>query len=80
MKGILINIKNIIPYFIIVIIYFFFVNLEAKKQRNKINLEQNEPITESLVGNTLLDKKVITTTNEVKLRLSIPVIPYRHKD
>ena len=40
MKYILKNVKNIIPYLLLVAVYFFFVNLEARKSQDR-NLEEN---------------------------------------
>ena len=66
MKSILIKIKNLIPYLILISIYFFFVNIEAKKdlKNNKPNkIQINENINNS-------------SNNSIKSRISIPVIPY----
>ena len=53
MKSILMlikNLKNLIPYFLLIATYFFFVNLEARKDQNKnrneINLVDNNSISE----------------------------------
>ncbi len=65
MKSLLINIKNLIPYLILIAIYFFFVNIEAKKNQTKtlnIYLEQ-----------TNQSKSDIEEKNRI---ISIPVIPY----
>ena len=66
MKSLVINIKNLIPYFILIAIYFFFVNLEARK--GKINIDS-------------IDLKIDTSANksnnkDTNQRISIPVIPY----
>ncbi len=66
MKSLVINIKNLLPYLILISIYFFFVNLEARKE--KINIDSN-------------DIKIDTSANksnhkDTNLRMSIPVIPY----
>ena len=60
------NIKNTLPYLLLISIYFFFVNLEAKKDKNS-NLDlEDESITR--------DYKSVY--NEKTLRITIPVIPY----
>ena len=69
MKSLVINIKNLIPYFILIAIYFFFVNLEARKGKN--NIES-------------IDIKIDSSANksnhkDTNRRISIPVIPYNPK-
>ena len=58
------HIRNLLPYLLLISVYFFFVNLEARKDiEENLNSEQK---------NNLLNK-----TNENKnLRIQIPVIPY----
>lgn len=67
MKLLLINLKNLIPYLFLVAVYFFFVNLEARKEQYNIN---NKPL--------IKDDK--TVNNDTNLRFSIPVIPYNNKN
>ena len=57
------NIKNLLPYFLLIAIYFFIVNIEASKD-NKIIDSQRE----------LVENKSSKINKEIKLR--IPVIPY----
>ena len=66
----IINIKNSLPYLLLIAIYFFFINIEAKndlnsykKYNSKFDKENNRiyPELESI------DKTLI---------ISIPVIPY----
>ena len=61
------NIKNLLPYFLLIAIYFFFVNLEARK-------------TDKIIRNSE-EKKVLTDDKssiyEEKMRIKIPVIPYK---
>ncbi len=59
------SIRNLVPYFLLIGIYFFFVNLEA---RNDTRRNQNT-LKEKLVTD---DKSIIDKT----LRISIPVVPY----
>ena len=61
------NIRNLLPYFLLISIYFFFVNLEARKE-NKI-------IFDSENKNILPDIKSISDKN--KSRIKIPVVPYK---
>ena len=54
------------PYLILIVIYFFFVNLEARKEKNNIDS---------------IDIKIDANSNksnnkDTNLRMSIPVIPY----
>ena len=67
MKSLLINLKNLSPYFILVCIYFFFINIEARNTYNN-STKQNDN------ENTSNDKKL--DINKVNLRITIPVIPY----
>tara|TARA_Y100001968_G_scaffold310932_1_gene332365 strand:- start:156 stop:353 length:198 start_codon:yes stop_codon:yes gene_type:complete len=58
--------RNLLPYFIIIAIYFFFINLEARKHNNeKLLIEK--------MNNT---KDNQSNLNDKNLRLKIPVIPY----
>ena len=63
------NLKNIIPYLIIVAIYFFFINLEAQKEKNKSTNNKRIFSKEKLS----LEKPMIKNQNS---RILIPVIPY----
>ena len=66
MRSLVINIKNLIPYLILIAIYFFFVNLEARKGKNNI-----ESIGIKIDKDANKSNKIDTN-----LRMSIPVIPY----
>ncbi len=60
------NIKNLLPYLLLIAIYFFFINFETRKEKNNtkiIEKEYNLPNDKSNV-----EKK--------HLRIKIPVIPY----
>ena len=60
------NIRNLLPYFLLVAIYFFFINLEARKEKHN--------------NNDLLKKDmsadVKSRYDENNSRIQIPVIPY----
>ena len=62
MKLILLNIKNLLPYFLLIIIYFIIVNIEAQQSQYQIinDIEKNKDIK----------------IDSVK-RIIIPVIPYQ---
>ena len=60
------NTKNLIPYFFLIAIYFFFVNLEARKEKYNIRYGENENIDP-------IDKSNI---DDKELKLKIPVVPY----
>tara|TARA_Y100001968_G_C19394816_1_gene737648 strand:+ start:710 stop:925 length:216 start_codon:yes stop_codon:yes gene_type:complete len=69
MKSIIIllkNIKNLLPYIILIAIYFFFVNLEAIKETDN-NIFTDKENSESIEKSIIDDKE---------LRIKIPVIPY----
>ena len=70
MKPIIINIKNLLPYIILIIIYFFFVNIEAQNDQRKSILDKK--IIKTIVDNKEDKSKLINT----KKRISIPVIPF----
>ena len=68
MKSFIINIKNLLPYFLLIIIYFLFVNLEARKDESRLNKDR-------IIDYNKLQKEKSYTTNSGK-RIQIPVIPY----
>ena len=61
-------IKNIIPYLLLIAIYFFFINLEARND-NEINQKINQK------SNIL---KTTSNIDEKQQRVSIPVVPYQN--
>ena len=65
-KVILKNIGNQLPYLILIAIYFFFVNLEARKEETKSDITNKE--------NSPLDNKSLVKDKQI--RIKIPVIPY----
>ena len=60
------NIRNLLPYMSLIALYFFFINIEAKKNKNSQESIENEKILTN--EETKLDEKI--------LRVVIPVIPY----
>ena len=62
------NIKNLLPYFLLIALYFFFINLETRKA--KIN---NKIID---IKKQLADDKSMEYNKE-QLRIAIPVVPYK---
>ena len=71
MKPILIllkNFKNLLPYFLLIAIYFFFINLETRKEKinNKIIEIEKQLVEDKSIGN---DKN--------KLRIAIQDVPYK---
>ena len=70
LKSFFVNIKNLTPYLILISIYFFFINIEA---RNNINNRK--------LGNKEYDHKKDNlntfSVNENKpQKIAIPVIPF----
>ncbi len=63
------NLRNLIPYFLLIATYFFFVNLEARKESKKDLLRENDLIKLSEDKSSSIKKQ---------LRLAIPVIPYKN--
>ena len=60
------KIKDLLPYFLLITIYFFFINLETRKEKNNNRtIEKNNELTDN--KSSIYDKQ---------LRIKIPVIPY----
>ena len=61
------KIKNLLPYFLLISVYFFFINLEARKDKNyNRDLEKEYKIPSNK-----------NTQDDNQMRISIPVIPYK---
>ena len=60
------NLKNLIPYFLLIAIYFFFVNLEARNENDSVRKAQKEKIL----------AKEQSSIDDRDLRIKIPVIPH----
>ncbi len=62
------NIKNLLPYFLLIALYFFLINLETReRQKNKPILKNESQINDVKSG----------SDNKKQFRISIPVVPYR---
>ena len=61
------NIKNLLPYLLLIAIYFFFVNLEARKDNETNRRNENEA--------KLIEEK--SSEQNKQQRIKIPVIPYK---
>ena len=61
------NIKNLLPYLLLIAIYFFFVNLEARKDNETNRTNENEA--------KLIEEK--SSEQNKQQRIRIPVIPYK---
>ena len=61
------NIKNLLPYLLLIAIYFFFVNLEARKDNETNRTNENE--------SKLIEEK--SSEQNKQQRIKIPVIPYK---
>tara|TARA_Y100001968_G_C19083874_1_gene584343 strand:- start:143 stop:361 length:219 start_codon:yes stop_codon:yes gene_type:complete len=72
MKSFITNIKNLIPYFILISIYFLFINIEARntnfrqQKMNRIRESDND------------DKSFKSDIEDSDIRISIPVVPYEN--
>ena len=72
MKFILLIMKNtinVLPYFMLIGIYFFFIGLEEKKERKIDSTLKKEYNIQNNIVNA--EKKI--------MRINIPVIPYKEK-
>ncbi|WP_269624822.1 hypothetical protein [Prochlorococcus marinus] len=58
--------RNQMPYLLLIAIYFFFVNIEAKKEKNK-NLKSYE---KKILHNNTSD------SDDKNIRIEIPVVPF----
>ena len=63
------NIRNTVPYLILILIYFLFINIEAKKDKNSQEIIENE--YRSPDGKSNLEDKV--------MKIEIPVIPFKEQ-
>ena len=61
------NIKNLLPYLLLIAIYFFFVNLEAGRDKETNRTKMKESL--------LIEEK--STEQNKQQRIKIPVIPYK---
>ena len=61
------SIKNLLPYLLLIAIYFFFVNLEARKDNETNRTNENEA--------KLIEEK--SSEKNKQQRIKIPVIPYK---
>ena len=65
-KSVFTSIKDLLPYLLLISIYFFFINIEARNEKDK-NYKQ-------LVDNELNDNNLNIQDNNI--RIKIPIIPY----
>ena len=61
------KIKNLLPYLLLIAIYFFFINLEAGKDKKTNRSKENESM--------LIEEK--STKQYKQQRIKIPVIQYK---
>ena len=66
-SKIITNIKKLLPYLLLISIYFFFINLEAGKDKKPNATSKNEYI--------VTDEE--SSEQYKPQRIEIPVIPYR---
>tara|TARA_Y100001968_G_C19330588_1_gene704082 strand:+ start:668 stop:886 length:219 start_codon:yes stop_codon:yes gene_type:complete len=62
------NIKNLLPYFSLIALYFIFINIELREQEKNKSIIK---IESQLNGDKSREE------DKQKLRISIPVVPYR---
>ncbi len=61
------NIKNLLPYLLLIAIYFLFVNLEAGKDTKTNRTNENDSM--------LIEER--STEQYKQQRIKIPVFPYK---
>jgi len=79
-NAIINNIKGLLPYLILISIYFFVVNLEARKEQNKNKLndinkkleKHDKDIQEMNLGDSI--------NSDLNIRKRIPVIPFKNNN
>ena len=67
MKKIFINIKNMTSYLVLIAIYFFFINIEARKDQYESKSKKQDIISKEY-NNTII--------NDDSIKYSIPIIPF----
>ena len=67
MNSILKKIRNNIPYLLLILVYFIFVNLEASKEN-----DNNKIIEKPIKLNDFQ-----TNVDRIESKVPIPVIPYK---
>ena len=65
-KSVFTSIKDLLPYLILISIYFFFINIEARNEKDKNNKQQIKNVFND--NNLDVQDKII--------RIKIPIIPY----
>tara|TARA_Y100001968_G_C19166406_1_gene623447 strand:+ start:240 stop:461 length:222 start_codon:yes stop_codon:yes gene_type:complete len=63
------NVINLLPYFLFVAIYFYFISIEARKDHN---------INEKKENGYELPKKE-SKFDDKQFKIKIPVVPYKNK-
>jgi len=66
MNYLIIRIKNLLPYLILISIYFFFINIEAQNNYQKATHSKQTGKSEETKAHT----------PDSSIRISIPVIPF----
>ena len=67
MNSILKKIRNNLPYLLLILVYFFFINLEATKEN-----DNNKIIEKPIKLNDFQ-----TNVDRIERKFPIPVIPYK---
>ena len=65
-KSVFKSIKDLLPYLLLISIYFFFINIEARNEKDKNNKQQIKNVFND--NNLDVQDKII--------RIKIPIIPY----
>ena len=68
MIKLILKIKNLLPYLVLIAIYFFFINIEAK--RNEYNIQ-----TKRVFNDLDIDSKY-SVDKEINSVIKLPVIQY----
>tara|TARA_B100000700_G_scaffold328977_1_gene448709 strand:- start:17 stop:256 length:240 start_codon:yes stop_codon:yes gene_type:complete len=68
------KIRTLAPYFLIIFIYFIFVNFEAKIEPTKNKSKTTVLVEDGIIDNK--DENNIDNQKQKNLRIPIPVIPF----
>tara|TARA_Y100001968_G_C18731524_1_gene424744 strand:+ start:249 stop:455 length:207 start_codon:yes stop_codon:yes gene_type:complete len=67
MKKIIVNLRSLAPYLLLILLYFIFINFEAKRSKNNKDIK--------VINNKSFN--MLNTDKNNNIRISIPVIPYK---
>ena len=70
--------KTFFPYILIIFIYFFFINIEARKEIKMNNRNSNIRENKRKKQLRYSQNSINSNIKDESIRISIPVIPYKN--